>query len=72
MIQQQRNILQNRTSVTLVGIPARANLFTINLPTSYLKEEDGMTNLRSVVEILYGVTVKVKGQVTLSPLHKVI
>ena len=31
-----------------------------------------MTNLRSIVEILYGAMVKNRGQVTLPPVHKVI
>ena len=46
VIQQQRNILPERTSVTLVGILAGSNIFTMNPLTSYLEEEDGLTNLR--------------------------
>ena len=67
VIQQQRNVLQERTSVILVGILAGSNIFMMNPPTSYLEEEDGLTNLRSIVEILYIAIVRVKGQVKIVP-----
>ena len=72
MMRQQKGILQDRTSVTLLGIPAGSNLFTMTPPTSYLEEEDEMTNLRSMVEIIYIATVRVKGQVKSSPVYKII
>ena len=71
MITQQRKVLQNRTSVTSVGIPARLNIFTVTPPTSYLDREDGLENLRSIVEIPYGETATINGQVIHSPVYKV-
>ena len=57
--------------MALVGVPANSDLFGIYPPKLYLKYEDGMVNLRSVVEILYGAKVETKGWVILSPVHKV-
>ena len=48
-IQSHIHILKNRRCVMLVGVPANLDLFGIYPPKSYLKDEDGMANLRSVV-----------------------
>ena len=61
VIQSHIHIIKNRTYVTLVGIPAKADLFGIHPLMSYLDEEGGMVNLRSVVEILHAVKVEIKG-----------
>ena len=63
---QQKIILQDSASMTIIGIPAGSNIFTMNPPTSYLEEEDRLTNLRPIVEILYITTVRV-GQIFPSP-----
>ena len=45
--------------MTLVGVLAKADIFGIYLLMSYL-EKDGMTHLRSVVEILHAAKVETK------------
>ena len=49
MVIQQRIILQNRTSVTLAGIPAGMNLFSMTPQRSYLDGDDGLENLKTIV-----------------------
>ena len=48
--------------MTLVGVPEKSDLFGIHPPTSYLDEEDKMTNLRSVVEILHEAKVEIRDE----------
>ena len=57
--------------MTLVGIPARLNLFTMTPPTSYLDGDDGLKNLKSIVQIFYEATVIINGHIVQSPVHKV-
>ena len=71
VITRQRKLLQKRTSVTIVGVPVGLNLFTMTPLTSYLDGEDGLVNLMPIVEILYGATAIINGQVIQSPVHKV-
>ena len=68
---QQRSILQNRTSVTLAGIPAGVNIFSMTPPRSYLDGDDGLENLKMIVQIFYGATATINGQIVQSPVHKV-
>ena len=56
MMQKHKVLLGGRTSVTLVGIPAGTDLFTMTPVISYIEGEDGLPNLRSIVEILYRAT----------------
>ena len=65
-------LLGNRTSVTLVGIPKGSDLFKMIPPLSYLEKDDGLMNLRSIVEICYMVTVRINGQTESSPVYKII
>ena len=44
--------------MTLVGVPAKADILGIYLLMPYLEDKDGMTNVRSVVEILHAAKVE--------------
>ena len=71
MMRQQKIILGDRTSVTLVGIPAGLNLFTITPPASYLEGDDELPNLGLILEILYIEKVRINRQVESSPVYKI-
>ena len=40
-------------------------------PRSYLGGDDGLENLKTIVQTFYGATVTINGQIVQSPVHKV-